>query len=133
MQAELPSAEEAREWSGFRLDEVGGSSVGKVLGVFCDTETGAPAWVVAKLGRFGKTIAIPFRDCAAGVGHIWVPYDRDALRAAPGVDVLNPLTREQELAVAAHYGISERAGRGAEVAERPEGAVTAEAAGAAAG
>jgi hypothetical protein len=127
MQAELPTAEEAREWVGFRLDDLGGASVGNVTAVFCDTDSGGPAWVVAKLGRFGKTVAIPFRDCAAGAGHIWVPYGRDELRAAPVVDALKPLTREQELAVAAHYGISERVGRGAEVAGRPEGEVTAEA------
>ena len=133
MQAELPAAEEVREWIGFRLDDVGGATVGNVKTVFCDTESGDPTWVVAKLGRFGKSVAIPFRDCAAGAGHIWVPYARDELRAAPGVDALNPLTREQELAVAEHYGISERVGRGAEVAGRPEGEVTAEALDAAAG
>jgi hypothetical protein len=127
MQAELPTAEETREWIGFRLDDVSGASVGNVKAVFWDAENGDPAWVVAKLGRFGKTIAVPFRDCAAGVGHVWVPYGRDELRSAPGVDALNPLTREQELAVAEHYGISERVGRGAEVAGRPEGEVTAEA------
>src|SRR3712207_4362291 len=133
MQAELPTAEEVREWIGFRLDDMGGASVGTVKTVFCDTDGGDPAWVIAKLGRFGKTVAIPFRDCAAGAGHIWVPYGRDELRNAPGVDALNPLTREQELAVAEHYGISERVGRGAEVADRPEGEVTAEAVPASAG
>jgi hypothetical protein len=127
MPAELPTAEAAGEWIGFRLDDLSGDGVGNVKAVFCDAESGDPAWVVAKLGRFGKTVAIPFRDCAAGAGHIWVPYGRDELRAAPGVDALNPLTREQELAIAAHYGISERVGRGAEVADRPEGEVTAEA------
>ena len=126
MQAELPTAADAREWIGFRLDDVSGSSVGNVKAIFCDAESGDPAWVVAKLGRFGKTVAIPFRDCAAGAGRIWVPFERDELRDAPGVDALNPLTREQELAVAGHYGISERVGRGAEVSGRPEGEVTAE-------
>jgi hypothetical protein len=133
MQAELATAAEAREWVGFRLDDVTGAGAGRIQAVFCDAENGDPAWVVAKLGRFGKTIAIPFRDCAAGVEHVWVPYGRDELRAAPGVDALNPLTREQELAVAAHYGISERVGRGAEIAGRPAGEVTAEAEAAAGG
>jgi len=133
MKVELPTAEDAREWVGFRLDDLSGASVGNVKALFCDTKSGEPAWVVAKLGRFGKTVAIPFRDCAAGAGHIWVPYGRDELRAAPGVDALNPLTREQELAVAEHYGISERVGRGAEVAGRPEGEITAEAVDAAGG
>ena len=133
MKLEPPSSEQAVAWTGFRVDEPGGSSVGRVGGVFRDSATGEPAWLIAKLGRFGKTIAIPFRDCAAGIGHVWVPYERSLLRAAPGVDPEKPLTREQELAICSHYGISERVGRGLEVAERPEGSVSAQAAGADAG
>ena len=43
---------------------------------------------------------------------------------APVVDPTRPLLREHELTICAHYGIGERVGRAAEVAERAEGAVT---------
>jgi hypothetical protein len=125
MQAELPGIQEARTWIGWGLDDLSGAAAGKVQALFCDAESGDPAWVVLKLGRFGRSVAIPFRDCAAGAGRLWVPYERPQLRSAPAVDPMKPLTREQELTVAAHYGISENVGRGAEVADRPPGAITA--------
>ena len=120
----LPSLEEARDWTGHRVDEFGGASVARVQSVYVDTETEQPVWVVAKLGRFGKVIAIPFLDCAAGAGHVWVPYTRTVLRGAPVVDPAKPLTREQELAICAHYGVHDEMGRAREVKAREEGAVT---------
>ena len=70
-------------------------------------------------------MAIPLRDCAAAAGRVWVAHGQEAIHAAPVVDPARPLLREHELAICAHYGIGERVGRAAEVAGRPEGAVTA--------
>jgi len=129
MRTELPTLEEARGWVGFRVDGMEGSSVARVQGVFADVQSGEAVWVIAKIGRFGKVIAIPFRDCAGGVGHVWVPFDRDVLRSSPSLDALKPLTREQELMICEHYGIREEVGRAAEVAPRPEGEITSQAPG----
>lgn len=120
----LPSRQEAESWAGHRLDDLAGSGVGRVHGVFVDDQTGEPVWTIAKVGRFGKLIAIPFRDCAAGAGHVWVPYERGLLRGAPAVDGAKPLTREHELAICAHYRVHVETGRAREVAGRPEGEVT---------
>jgi PRC-barrel domain len=125
----VPSLEEARGWVGHRVDGIGDSSIAKVQSLYVDTETGEPVWVLAKLGRFGKVIAIPFLDCAAGVARLWVPYPREVLRGAPPVDPGEPLTREQELAICTHYGVHEDVGRAQEVAACEEGSVTAQASG----
>ena len=79
-------------------------------------------------GRFGKVVAIPFHDCAAVVGRVWVPYSREELRAAPTVDPARPLTREQELEICAGYGIHEGTGRAQQVEGRPRGTLTSQAA-----
>jgi hypothetical protein len=130
--ASLPSLEEARGWVGHRIDEVGGSSFARVQGLYADSESGQPAWVVAKLGRFGRVTVVPFLDCAAAAGHVWVPYPRQLLRGAPVIDPSRPLTREQELAICEHYGLHEEIGRAGQVAGREEGAVTSRPAAAAA-
>ncbi len=123
--AALPSLEEARGWAGFELDDVGGERVGRVHAVFADAESDEPAWLIVALGRRGaKLVALPLRDCAAAAGRAWTAHGGEALRAAPAVDPTRPLLREHELAICAHYGIGERVGRAAEVAGRPEGAVT---------
>jgi hypothetical protein len=124
-----PSIEEARAWVGNQIDEIGGSGVARVQSVYVDSQGGAPAWLIAKLGRFGKLIAIPSLDCAEAAGRVWVPYTRDALQGAPLVDPSRPLTREQELALCAHYGIDQELGRGKQVSGRPPNAITAQAAG----
>lgn len=122
----LPTAEEARQLVGYRLDEMGGAGVGRVQGVLVDARTEEPVWLVVKLGRFGKLTAVPFATCAPGAGNVWVAHERDVLRKGPALESGKELTREDELEICGHYGIREDQGRAAEVTERPEGAVTAQ-------
>ncbi len=121
-----PALEETSRWIGFELDELGGSCVGgKVHSLYLDAEGGEAVWLIAKLGRRRtKLVAVPLRNCAGGADRVWVAHEREALRSAPLVDPARPLLREHELAICAHYGIGEKVGRAAEVAGRPEGAVT---------
>ncbi len=121
-----PALEEASRWVGFELDELDGSRIGgKVHSLYLDVEGGEVVWLIAKLGRRRtKLVAVPLRNCAGGAGRVWVAHGREALRSAPAVDPTRPLLREHELAICAHYGIGEKVGRAAEVARRPEGAVT---------
>mgnify|MGYP002636613274 CR=1 FL=1 len=122
--ARQPGLEDVKVWVGYRIDEVSGHSVAKVEGLFVDQESGEPAWILAKLGRFGKVVPISIRECAAAAGRVWVPHDREVIRNAPAIDPEMPLNREQELQVLNYYGIPDTVGRGAEIAERPVGTVT---------
>ncbi len=121
-----PSLEQALDWVDDGIDDLGGSGVARVQAIFVDTSSGEPAWVIAKLGRFGKAVAIPIHDCAAVAGRVWVPHEREVVRGAPSVDPQQPFAREHELAICAHYGVHEGHGRAAEIASRAPGAVTAE-------
>lgn len=120
----LPALEEALGWLDDGIDEIGGSGVARVEGVFVDAEDGTPSWVVAKLGRFGKSVAVPVSDCAGVAGRVWVPHGREAIRGAPSIDAGRPLAREHELAICRHYGIHEGMGRAAVVGARAEGTIT---------
>lgn len=122
-----PGLDDVKAWAGYRIDEVSGHSVAKVEGLFVDQETGEPAWILAKLGRFGKVVPISIRECAAAAGRVWVPHDREVIRNAPAIDPEMPLNREQELQVLTYYGIPETVGRGAEIADRKPGTVTSQA------
>ena len=126
--AALPSLDEARDWIGSDLDDVGGNPVGRVEGLYADAGASAPVWLVVTTGRRrrAKTIVIPMRECAAMPGRVWTAQSRNAMRDAPAVDPTRPLLREHEAAICAHYGIGERVGRHAEVAGRPDGTVTAQ-------
>jgi hypothetical protein len=128
-----PSKDEASSWVGWELDEVGGSPVGRIHAIYVDSESGAPAWLIAGLvqgGLLGRRrrvlVAVPLRDCAGAGGRVWSAHAQEPLHEAPIVDPTRPLLREHELAICGHYGIGEGVGRAAEVAGRAEGSVTSQ-------
>ncbi|MBN8867399.1 MAG: hypothetical protein J0H98_07580 [Solirubrobacterales bacterium] len=125
--APQPSLDDVRAWEGYRVDEITGHGVARVEGLFVDAESNQPAWVLVKLGRFGKVVPISIRECAAAAGRVWIPHDREVIRNAPAVDAELPLNREQELQVLEYYGIPETVGRAAEIKDRAAGTVTAKA------
>jgi hypothetical protein len=119
------SAEEVRGWLGYRLDELGGSQVGKIEGLFVDEPSGEPEWLLARMGRFGHYTLVPARDAVGGVKHVWVPYTRDQIRAAPKVDPSASLTADGEREMLRHYGVMADAGRGAALSGRDDDEITA--------
>jgi hypothetical protein len=125
--AAMPSLVEAMKWVGAEVTEIGGARVGQVQGVFVDEDTGDPAWLIVRLGghRDSRLVAVPLRTCAGAAFGVWVAQGAEALRTAPVVDPTRPLRREHELTICAHFGIGAGVGRAAEVAGRPEGAITA--------
>jgi hypothetical protein len=126
---DLPTAEEAKGWKGFRLDELAGNTVARVEGLLMDDESGDPVWLLVRLGRFGHHSAVPVAHAVAGVGHIWVPYTRDQIRGTPRVDPTKGLTAEAELAFFAHYGFGTDRDRPAKLSGRDPGAISARPAG----
>lgn len=113
-------AESALACVGSKLDEVGGASVGRIEAVLADAVDGAPSWLVVKLGRFGKRAAVPFDYVAPGVGHAWVPFDRDSIRAAAELDPVAGLSAADERALLTHYGVPDGSGRHSAVAGRDD-------------
>jgi len=125
---ELPTLEEVDAWDGAEVTELGGAKVGTAQGCFVDDDSGEPAWLVVKVEgrrrRGVRIVTVPLGFCAGAPFGIWVAQEGEKIAAAPVVDPARPLLREHELTICAHYGVSDEVGRGAEVAERPEGAVT---------
>jgi hypothetical protein len=123
----MPSLSEVTRWVAAELRDVDGAAVGEVEGFFVDAETRAPAWLIARVGRRrrARLVAVPLRDCAGAAFGVWVAHSGAALSAAPVVDPERPLRREHELTICSHFGVGEAVGRAAEVADRPEGAITA--------
>ncbi|MEX2108647.1 MAG: PRC-barrel domain-containing protein [Solirubrobacterales bacterium] len=125
--AEMPTLAEVVRWTGFDVDEVDGTRVGRVHSVFTDAASGEPTWLIVALGRRGaKRVAIPLRDCAGAANRVWTVHGREALRTAPAVDPARPLLREHELTICRYFGISEKVGRAAEIVDRPVDSVTSQ-------
>jgi hypothetical protein len=126
-EAALPSLADARRWIGAQITDVDGAVVGEAHGLFVDAESGEPVWLIARVGRrrASRLVAIGLRECAGAPFGVWVTQPGEALRKAPVVDPTRPLRREHELTISAHFGVGEGVGRAAEVATRPQGAITA--------
>lgn len=125
--ATTPSLQEAMTWVGTEIADADGAKAGVVEGFFLDSESGEPAWLIARFGKRRRTrlVAVPLRDCAGAPFGVWAAQPLSAIRTAPMVDPTRPLRREHELAICSHFGIAEAIGRAAEVFRREEGAVTA--------
>src|SRR4051794_28715762 len=100
-----PDAAEARGWIGGRLEDMAGTSVGKIESFHVDEQTGRPEWLVVRASRFGQHALVPAREAVEAAGRVWVPYSRDVIKRAPKVDTRAPLTREAELELLEHYGV----------------------------
>lgn len=120
----MPELNEALSWIGYRVDDVYGARVGIVEDVYVDHDTDRPCWLLTKMGRFSDAHAlVPLQDAVAGVGHVWVPYEKDMIRRAPQVAAGMPVVQKHEASLCSHYGVM--SSRGAEIADAPSAALTA--------
>ncbi len=79
------------------------SRVGTVEQIFADDVTGQATFVTVK-DDAGTEHFIPVRGASFEDGTLSVPYDADAIKAAPVAKGNADLSHEQELAVFEHYG-----------------------------
>ena len=104
----MPDVNAALAWVGQRIDDVYGGRLGKVDDVYLDGRTGEAVWLAVRLGRFGDDhAAVPAADAVAGEGGVGIPYERPAVRSAGVLRRGEPLTRERDLELAAHFDVRE--------------------------
>lgn len=100
------SAEEALGWVGHKLDDLAGTTIGRVEEILVEPESNVPSWLLVKVGKIGgRRTAVPFEMAAAGVGHVWVPYPRETIRSAPAVGRGTGLEPELEDELRRHYAV----------------------------
>lgn len=125
-EAAVPEAlAEVRSWAGFKLDGLEGRSAGRIEGVLVDASSGEPVWLVVKTGRLRGHSAVPAELAAGGIGRVWIPYPRDAIRSAPEVDPAVGLDPETELRLCDHFGLPDDSDRRSELKDREGEELTA--------
>ena len=99
-----PELQEALGWIGSRVDDVYGTTIGKVADVWTDEQSGRPQWLVLQGGRFGGHYTlVPFADASGGTNDVWIPYDRATVRGAPTVAPTGRLSGELRERFEEHY------------------------------
>ena len=106
--ATKPGLTEAREWIGSRVTDNLGSGLGRLEDVWVDADSGEPAWLLIREGRFasGEYKLVPFDGATAGGGQVWLPYERDTVRSSPEIGEQEVLTAALRVRLRAHYGDS---------------------------
>ena len=100
----LPDADPGRI-VGMTVFGVDGEEVGRVDQVFLDDGSGRPRWVTVRTGILGLSHRfVPLEGADADGDGVRVPYDKDAIKDAPHVDIdAGYLTPEDERRRTAHY------------------------------
>jgi hypothetical protein len=110
----MPDTDETLAWRGRELHDEEGQRIGVIEEIYLDADTSAPRWALVQTGLFGTTRTfVPLRGASESEDALTVPLDRDAVKAAPGLDADGQLSRVEEDALLAHYGI------GSEPSSRP--------------
>ncbi len=94
------------QWTGHDLLDVNGEKIGTVEDVRYGDATGGLKWLMVKTGLFGtKRVLVPAGEVRATEDALVVPYTKDRVKEAPGVDEDALFSPEEERNVCAFYGL----------------------------
>jgi uncharacterized protein (TIGR02271 family) len=84
-----------------------GRSIGKIDAIYFDNETDKPEWAAVRTGLFGGHVSlVPLVRGNWDGSALTVPFDKEALKAAPHHDPGTALSEADEQDLYRHYGIS---------------------------
>ncbi len=84
-----------------------GEKIGGVGQVYTDDETGQPNWVTVKTGLFGtRESFVPIQEARVEGEDLVVPYTKDQVKDAPGVDPDGHLDPAEEDRLYEHYRLA---------------------------
>ena len=91
---------------GSTVESTEGEKLGKVSGVFLDTETDKPEWIVVKTGMFGsKEALLPLAAARMDGETITLPYSKDMVKGAPHQDPDAELSQQDEAELFTYYQV----------------------------
>src|SRR5215208_2673659 len=99
--------ENVDQWRGCDLVDSSGDKIGSIDDIYLDDDTGQPEFALVKTGFFGTgSHFVPLQTATQSGDQIQVPFTKDQVKDAPGLDADDHLSQEQEARLYSHYGIS---------------------------
>jgi uncharacterized protein (TIGR02271 family) len=78
------------DWIGADVVDRDGGKIGTLDHVYMDRSTGKPEWLALRSGLLGmKHVFVPVDGVGAEGNALQVPYEKDYIKGAPGVDVVD--------------------------------------------
>lgn len=105
MQMEV-TTEQIRKWLDQPLYDTDGDKIGTIDEVYYDDVSGRPQWLLVKTGLFGnKRSFVPAADVSSANDKLMVPFAKDRVKDAPGLDKGTDLTDDLERALYTYYNL----------------------------
>jgi len=92
------------QYRGATLVDSSGGKIGKIEEIYLDDRTGQPEWVLVNTGLFGtKSQFVPLTNASVSGDNLQVPYTKDMIKDAPGIDADGHLSEDEERQLWAYY------------------------------
>jgi hypothetical protein len=108
-------AENIRDWRTKDVVDQSGDKVGSLESIYFDTTTDDAAFASVRTGVLThKLTFVPLAGAVVAPTYLKVQVDKKVVKDAPSIDVDGELTRDDEPALFAHYGLPYAPGAGGE-------------------
>jgi Domain of unknown function (DUF2382) len=103
---------ETRErWRDLVVVDRESATVGTITAFFLDQASGRPTWALVHSGWLAdRQTFVPLADAVEVEGEIRLPYTKHQVTEAPRIDPTGELSADDELVLAAHYGLHDHHG-----------------------
>jgi PRC-barrel domain len=102
----MPAFDVARRWKGRVVLDRAGNKLGSVLDVFYDAENDELGWVLlGAAGAGGPTRLVPVARAVEHGNELRLPYDRDVVEGAPGMEPGGRLWPQEEAELYAYWDL----------------------------
>jgi uncharacterized protein (TIGR02271 family) len=101
-----PTIDTVQTWQGRTMVDSAGDKLGTIDAIYLDDETGQPEWATVSSGLFSaKTAFVPLAQAQDTGDGVQVPYDKDQVKGAPGMEADGQLSQDEEAELYRHYGL----------------------------
>jgi uncharacterized protein (TIGR02271 family) len=101
-----PSIDTVQSWQGRTMVDPAGDKLGTIDAIYLDDETGQPEWALITSGLFtARATFVPLAGAQTTGDSVQVPYDKDQVNDAPGMEADGQLSQDEEAELYRHYGL----------------------------
>jgi PRC-barrel domain protein len=101
--------DDARSWPGLEVFDREGERLGRLAGIYVDSESGRPEFGVVRMGLFGiRSVLVPLAGAFEEGGALIVDLDKRSVKDAPHLRRDEELRPEMEEELYSHYGMRAR-------------------------
>jgi uncharacterized protein (TIGR02271 family) len=114
--------ETVRTWRGHTMIDPDGGLIGRIDAIYVDEESGQPEWALVSIGAAGtRSTFVPIAEATGAGADVRVPYRRQLVGDAPGIQLDRNLSVAEERQLFRHYGLDYDAGHAGTPPQGPGG------------